>query len=120
MPVLSKLDGFLTNLLSAHSALAGSSENFALPGSIDGKYVTIDAVANDGDGARLLGELRRLGLTHGAFYGGMASGEIPIAKLGTMSRLADLSFAQEDALVTNKLSPLPPQDVKALGSTAAG
>jgi hypothetical protein len=120
MAVLSKLDGFLTNLLSAHSALAGSSENFALPGSIDGKYVTIDAVANDGDGARLLGELRRLGLTHGAFYGGMASGEIPIAKLGTMSRLADLGFAQEDALLTNKLSPLPPQDVKALGSTAAG
>jgi hypothetical protein len=121
MAVSRKLDGFLTNLLFAHSsALAGSRENFALPGSIHGAYVTIDAVAADGDGAKLLSELRRLGLTHGAFYGGMASGEMPIAKLGTLTRLADLGFAQEDSLVTNKLSPLPPQDATALQSTEAG
>src|SRR5690242_18220770 len=105
----SKLDGFLNNLLSTHLAEAGGRENFALPGSIHGHYVTIDAVAKDGNGAQLLAELRRHGLTHGACYGGMASGEIAIGKIGALTHAADLSFAEEDALVTNKLSPLPPQ-----------
>ena len=120
MAVSSKLDGFLMNLLSAHSALAGNRENFALPGSIHGKYVTVDAVAKNGNGAELLAEMRRHGLTHGAYYGGMASGEMPIAQVGALTHIVDLSFAREDAFVTNKISPLPPQDVQALGSTEAG
>jgi hypothetical protein len=93
MAVSSMLDGFLSNLLSLHSAHAGGGEDFALPGSIHGKYVTIDAVAKDGNGAELLAELRRLGLADGAFYGGMASGEMPIAKLGALTHLANLNFA---------------------------
>lgn len=118
--VSGKLDGLLTSLLPAHSAHVAVHSSPALPGSIHGKYVTIDATAKDGNGDALLAELRLIGLAHGAAYGGMASGEMPIARLAAMQALPDLSFAREDALVTGKISPLPAQAAQALGTTASG
>jgi hypothetical protein len=114
-----KLDGFLGSLLSDRSA-RGTVHPMSLPGSVGGQYVTIDATAKDGNGGTLLAELQLLGLKHGAAFGGMASGELPIAKLGALQGLSDLSFAHEDALVTHKVSPLPPQVAEALGTTASG
>jgi Ca2+-binding RTX toxin-like protein len=65
----------------------------------DGKaYVTIDAIAKDGDGAHLLADLQAIGLQQGASFGSVASGLIAIDQLGTLSSLDNLRFASESGI----------------------
>src|SRR5581483_5556799 len=51
----------------------------------DGQYVEIDAMAKDGDGAGLLGQLQSLGLQQGSAFGNMAGGLLPIAAVAELT-----------------------------------
>jgi Subtilase family/RTX calcium-binding nonapeptide repeat (4 copies) len=69
--------------------------------SADGKYVTIDAIAADGNGAALLSELQAIGLQHGASFKGIASGLLPVDQVGALLGVADLIHASESGMITN-------------------
>jgi hypothetical protein len=68
--------------------------------SADGKYVTIDAIAADGNGAALLSELQAIGLQHGASFRGIASGLLPVDQVGALLGVADLIHASESGMIT--------------------
>ena len=55
--------------------------------------VLLDATAQD-DSARLLAQLEQLGLEHGAVYGRMVSGRLPVASLAAAALLPELRFAR--------------------------
>jgi hypothetical protein len=59
------------------------------PISADGRLVTVDAIASDG-AARLLADLRRIGLEDGATAGQVVSGRLPIAAIKKAAGLASL------------------------------
>src|SRR5581483_227426 len=67
----------------------------------DGQYVEIDAMAKDGDGAGLLGQLQSLGLQQGSAFGNMAGGLLPIAAVAELTGIADLAFASEAMSMTH-------------------
>ena len=69
---------------------------------VDGvQYVTIDAIARDGNGAALLAQLKEAGLQSGSSFGTIASGLIDVSKVGDLLGIADLAFARESAMMTN-------------------
>jgi probable HAF family extracellular repeat protein len=67
----------------------------------DGRYVTIDAIAADGNGATLLVQLQAIGLEHGASFKGMASGLLPVDKVGALPGISDLAHASESGMMTH-------------------
>jgi hypothetical protein len=69
--------------------------------SADGRYVTIDAIAADGNGATLLAQLQAIGLQHGASFKGMASGLLPVDKVGALLGISDLAHASESGMITH-------------------
>jgi subtilase family protein len=69
--------------------------------SADGKYVTIDAIAADGNGAALLSELQAIGLQDGASFKGIASGLLPVDQVGALLGVADLIHASESGMITH-------------------
>jgi Subtilase family len=69
--------------------------------STDGRYVTIDAIAADGNGAALLAQLQAIGLQHGASFKGMASGLLPLDKVGALLDVSDLAHASESGMITH-------------------
>jgi len=69
--------------------------------SSDGRYVTIDAIAADGNGAVLLAQLQAIGLQHGASFKGMASGLLPVDKVGELLGISDLAHASESGMITH-------------------
>ncbi|HSZ75555.1 MAG TPA: S8 family serine peptidase, partial [Rhizomicrobium sp.] len=107
---LSALDSRLSALYYEHSSQALAMSPFTnlvsqLQGSIveqnGEQYVTINTVAKDGDGAKLLHQLEAIGLTQGGSYGVEASGYVPIESLAKLAALGDLSHATESGMVTN-------------------
>src|SRR5262249_8644499 len=74
--------------------------------STDGRYVTIDAIAADGNGAALLAQLQAIGLEHGASFKSMASGLLPIDKVGALLGLSDLAHASESGMSWAKSEPI--------------
>ncbi|HVO01730.1 MAG TPA: hypothetical protein VMT54_05980, partial [Candidatus Cybelea sp.] len=87
---------YLSHASSTAATNDGKSEHSPSV-SADGKYVTIDATSKDGDGAALLEQLEAIGLEHGASFGAIAGGRLPVAELGALLGLGDLAFAQESA-----------------------
>jgi hypothetical protein len=69
--------------------------------SADGRYVTIDATAADGNGAALLAQLQAIGLQHGASFKSMASGLLPVSKVGALLGIPDLAHASESGMITH-------------------
>ncbi|MDQ4139050.1 MAG: peptidase S8, partial [Bacteroidota bacterium] len=61
---------------------------------VQGDYVVIEAVAETSQTAQLLADLQALGLTHGAAYGHMVSGLMPIINLDKVAALKNLHFAR--------------------------
>jgi Subtilase family len=59
-----------------------------------GGYVTIDAIAVDGDGEALLRDLEDLGLRGGSHFRHMASGHFPISRLPDLNEVENLRFAK--------------------------
>jgi len=88
---------------SAASALARNEEptGASATANADGRYITIDATARSGDGAALLAQLEAIGLEHGASFGAMAGGRLPIDQVSALSAIPDLAFARESEAVTN-------------------
>jgi Subtilase family len=111
---LSVLDAGLLALYQNASAMAAPSMGAAslavassgvahAPNAIsaDGKYVTIDAIAADGNGAALLSELQAIGLQDGASFKGIASGLLPVDQVGALLGMADLIHASESGMITH-------------------
>jgi hypothetical protein len=105
---LSKLDSQLAALYLSQSSMAAGATAFTsmvqqFAGSISesGQYVVIDAAAADGNGSGLLADLQQIGLIGGASFGAMASGWLPIDRIGTLAGLSDLNFARESIMTTN-------------------
>ena len=69
--------------------------------SADARYVTIDALARDGDGAALLVALQAIGLESGASFRGMASGRLPVEKVAALLDLDNLASAHESGSFGN-------------------
>ncbi|RDC65606.1 S8 family serine peptidase [Adhaeribacter pallidiroseus] len=64
------------------------------PLQIEGDYVVIEAIAEPNQTAKLLSELKALGMTHAAAYGRMVSGLMPISTLNKVAALPNLHFAR--------------------------
>ncbi len=126
-PSSAKLDGRLSGI-AAHSASLKSktapaagvhSKDLPVGGGshprlsaaplnlIDGDKVAVDIIAN-GDPQALLAELQALGMTHGAVFGNMVGGVMPISRLGDLEGLSGVTsvspvMAQPQAgLVTSR------------------
>src|SRR5262249_16326239 len=89
----------LAGQMSAFTDSVGHSNAIHSIGGV--QYVTIDAVAKDGDGAALLAQLQQLGLQHGASFGTIAGGSIDISKIPDLLSVTDLAFARESAMMTH-------------------
>lgn len=76
------------------------------PVSADGRFVTVDVVA-EGDPSVLLDELERLGLENGATAGNLVSGRLPIAKIDAAADLGSLRGMQASYARTHG-SPIAP------------
>jgi Subtilase family len=89
--------------MGAASLAVASSAVAHAPNAIsaDGKYVTIDAIAADGNGAALLSELQAIGLQHGASFRGIASGLLPVDQVGALLGVSDLIHASESGMITH-------------------
>jgi hypothetical protein len=106
---LSVLDAGLLALYQNASAPAAPSMGAAslsvahAPNAIsaDGKYVTIDAIAADGNGTALLGQLQAIGLQDGASFKGIASGLLPVDQVGALLGVSDLAHASESGMITH-------------------
>ncbi len=72
----------------------------ALPPTVTGDWVTIDAVAAD-DPAALEAELIALGATNTAVAGRLVSARIPITAIPSLEGVASLQFAQQALSTTN-------------------
>ncbi|WP_020529633.1 T9SS type A sorting domain-containing protein [Flexithrix dorotheae] len=59
-----------------------------------GNDVVIEAVADDGNGSKLLAELKKIGLKRGSAYGRMVSGLFPINKIGELEKVNSMKFAR--------------------------
>jgi len=70
------------------------------PVSADGEFVTVEAVATEAP-ARLLGDLRRLGLEDGAAAGNLVSGRMPIEALREAAQLSSLRGMQPSYMRTH-------------------
>jgi len=70
------------------------------PVSADGEFVTVEAVAAEAS-ARLLGDLRRLGLEDGAAAGNLVSGRMPIEALREAAQLSSLRGMQPSYMRTH-------------------
>lgn len=124
---LSTLDLRLSALYYEHSAQAQTMSAFTtlvtqLQGSITDvggqQYVMIDAIAKDGNGAKLLHQLDAIGLQHGGSFGVDASGFLPIASLAALTKIGDLAHASETGMTTNAGLVTTEADT-AMGSYAA-
>ncbi|MBV9702286.1 MAG: S8 family serine peptidase, partial [Methylobacteriaceae bacterium] len=79
--------------------------------------ITIDATAQDGDGAALLARLQALGLEQGSSFGAVASGLLPVGDLKALTGLAGLAFVQQDGLVADA-AQIPPQAAEGMQATS--
>jgi hypothetical protein len=94
-----KIGSALTRVYESHlvGRVTGLPEGFRSPLLMvarDEEYVTIDALAIDGDGEGLLLELEALGLRAGAHFKHMASGRFPVANLPLLEGVSKLRFAR--------------------------
>ncbi|HEY1261067.1 MAG TPA: S8 family serine peptidase [Stellaceae bacterium] len=106
---LSRLDAQLAALYYTHSPQASEMAPFTSlvsqfqgsghPTAGTGGLVTIDAVAEDGNGAKLLRQLQATGLRDGASFGAVASGEISADRIAALLKVADLGHADEVGVV---------------------
>ncbi|HSI17204.1 MAG TPA: Ig-like domain-containing protein [Sphingomonas sp.] len=78
-------------------------------------FVAIDAVADNGDGAALLAQLRALGLQGGASFGALVGGYLPLDAIDDLAALTGLRFARPAYMETNAGS-VPSQDDAAMVS----
>ncbi len=93
----------------AHAASGATTPLFPTVGichapnaiSPDGQYVTIDAVAADGDGAALLLQLQAIGLQNGGSFKSMASGLLPVDQVDALLGIANLAHARESGWISN-------------------
>jgi hypothetical protein len=69
--------------------------------SAEGQFVTIDAIAVDGDGAGLLSHLEATGLKDGSNFEGVASGLLPVNQVGELMSVSDLAGATPMWLLEN-------------------
>ncbi len=82
----------------------GSVNHYANAMSTDAsgrRFVVIDTIAQDGDGAALLAQLNLLGLQYGSSYGKVASGLLPVDALGSLAALGNLLSARESGMAVN-------------------
>jgi hypothetical protein len=86
--------------MGAFTASVGHSDS-ALNTIGGTQYVTIDAVAKDGDGAALLAQLQAIGLIGGASFGKLAGGAIDVSKIADLLGVADLAFTRESGKTTH-------------------
>lgn len=105
---LSVLDAQLASLFYSSSSQAAAMSAFTsgvdhLDNAItaDGKYVLIDTVAKNGNGAGLLAELQALGLKAGSAYGAVASGYLPVDQVGALVGTNLLQSARESGFATS-------------------
>ncbi|WP_380785610.1 pre-peptidase C-terminal domain-containing protein [Sphingomonas sp. R86521] len=105
---LSVLDSQLASLFYASSsqsaamaAFTGGVDHLDNAITADGKYVLIDTVSKNGDGASLLTELRALGLKGGSSYGAVASGYLPVDQVGALVGTSLLHSARESGFATS-------------------
>ncbi len=105
---LSVLDAQLASLFYSSSSQAVAMSAFTsgidhLNNAVtaDGKFVLIDTVAKNGDGAALLAELRELGLKSGSAYGAVASGYLPVDQIGALVGTNLLQSARESGFATS-------------------
>jgi Ca2+-binding RTX toxin-like protein len=105
---LSVLDTQLASLYYSASSQATAMSAFTdgvdhLNNAItpDGKFVLIDTVSKNGDGASLLAELRELGLKSGSAYGAVASGYLPVDQIGALVGTSLLQSARESGFATS-------------------
>ncbi|WP_158637945.1 M10 family metallopeptidase C-terminal domain-containing protein [Sphingomonas ginsenosidivorax] len=105
---LSVLDSQLASLFYASSSQATAMSAFTsgidhLDNAItaDGKYVLIDTVSKNGNGASLLAELQALGLKGGSAYGAVASGFLPVDQIGALVGTTLLQSARESGFATS-------------------
>lgn len=99
---LSVLDTQLASLFysassqaTAMSAFTGGIDHLQNAITADGKFVLIDTVSKNGDGAALLAELQALGLKSGSAYGAVASGFLPVDQIGALVNTSLLQSARE-------------------------
>ena len=64
------------------------------------QHVVIDAIASD-DSQQLLAQLEALGLQHGAAFGPVVSGYLPIDAIGDAATLSNLNFARPAVATTH-------------------
>lgn len=81
----------------AISALGGSFSGLA----VHGDYVVIDVIADIGMTDSLLADLTALGLEHGASYGRMVSGLMPISALAEMDGMDGMTLATASIAVSS-------------------
>jgi len=109
-PAKSDLDSNLQELAAAYndaveqygeaaaiSSLGGSFSGLAL----HGEYVVIDVIADIGMTDSLLADLTALGLEHGASFGRMVSGLMPISALAEMEGMDGLTLATASIAIAN-------------------
>lgn len=83
------------------------------PVSANGRFVTVDVVANDNP-STLLGDLERIGLKGGATAGNLVSGRLPIANIETAAALGTLRGMQASSARTHGLNAVSGADSTSL------
>lgn len=84
----------------AMSAYIAATEPLMNAMSADGRYVLVD-VASKGDGGALLAELQAAGLVNGSSYGALVSGWLPVANLGALLEVDNLSLARQSGAMSS-------------------
>ena len=98
---LSALDTRLASLALQPMSSGLGSLSGARAAAAPERYLTIDVVAKDGNGAALLAQLQSLGLQQGASFGAMAGGLIPVSALAQLAGLDNVASARQSASHTS-------------------
>jgi len=95
----SRIDPKLLGLYQASSDPAGLATTFSST-TVIGGYVVVDFIAEPGQSEALLGELSDLGLTHGATFGRMVSGLLPIEAIGDLGSMTGYVSANASVMTS--------------------